>query len=201
MVRLIFAIALATLTGLSVLSLDARLAGARADDGADCTKGSGDTKIRACSRIIKSGRLFGKPISKGNLASTYYNRGVAYKNEGRYDRAIADYTKAIKLDPKHAYAYHNRGIAYGDKGDYDHAIADYTQAIKLNPNYARAYYNRGIAYGEKGDYDRAIADYDTAIRLNPKYALAYNNRGYAYEHLGEFDKAAADTQKAKELGP
>ena len=141
----------------------ARLTGARADGGADCTKGSEDTRIKGCSGIIESGRLFGKPISKGNLASTYYNRGVAYKNTGRYDRAIADYTKAIKLNPKHAYGYHNRGITYSDKGDYDRAIADYDKAIGLNPKYASAYFNRGVAYGDKGDYERAIADYTQAI--------------------------------------
>ena len=199
MVRLIFAIALATLTVLSVLSLDARLAGARTDDGADCTKGSGDTKIGGCSRIIKSGRLFGKPISKGNLASVYYNRGVAYGDKGDYDRAIADYTKATKLIPKYASAYHNRGIAYNDKGEYDRAIADYTQAIKLNPKHASAYYNRGIAYGDKGDYDRAITDYKQAIKLDPKHASAYYNRGIAYGDKGDYDRAIADYHTAIKL--
>ncbi len=134
MARLIFAIALATLTVLSVLSLDARLAGARTDDGADCTKGSGDTKIGGCSGIIKSGRLFGKPISKGNLASVYYNRGVAYGDKGDYDRAIADYTQAIKLDPKHAYAYYNRGVAYKNLGQTNRAIQEYRRALELDPD-------------------------------------------------------------------
>ncbi len=58
MVRLFQAIAVAALTVLLVLSLDARLAGVWADDVADCTKGRGDTQLRGCSRINKSGRLF-----------------------------------------------------------------------------------------------------------------------------------------------
>ncbi len=167
MVRLFQALALAALTVLSVLSFDGRLAGVRADDAEDCLKGSGDTAIRACSRIIKSGRAFGKPISKEDLAITYSNRGIAYNNMGNYDRAIADYDTAIKLNPKFANAYNNRGFAYYRKRQYDRSIADYDNAIKLNPKYARAYGNRGVAYYRKRQYDRAIADFRKAIELRP----------------------------------
>ena len=97
-----------------------------------------------------------------------------HRNKGQYDRAIANYDKAIKLDPKFAIAYNNRGIAYGQKGDDDRAIADFDTAIKLDPKSADTYYNRGIAYGQKGDYDRAIADFDTAIKLDPKTEVVSN---------------------------
>ena len=52
---------------------------------------------------------------------------------GEYDKAIADYTEAIHLDPTDAQAYNNRGIAYVDKSDLDNAIADHTTAIRLGP--------------------------------------------------------------------
>jgi Flp pilus assembly protein TadD len=45
-----------------------------------------------------------------------------------YDRAIADFTQAIRLDPNNAKAYRERGLAYNNKGDYDGAIGDCTQA-------------------------------------------------------------------------
>ena len=102
--------------------------------------------------------------------STYVYRGCAYRSKGDYDRAIADHTRAIELDPKYVSAYNNRGFAYGSKGDYNRAIADYTRAIELDPNYALAYDNRGATYkyNVKGDYDRAIADFTKAIELDPK---------------------------------
>ena len=50
--------------------------------------------------------------------------------KGDYDRAIADYNKALELDPKDATAYNNRGYAYRQKGDYDKAIADYDKALE-----------------------------------------------------------------------
>ena len=68
------------------------------------------------------------------------------RSKGDYDKAIADFTEAIRLNPKIAKAYNNRGLAYENKGDYDKAIADCTEAIRLDPKFAEAYHNRGAAY-------------------------------------------------------
>ena len=113
----------------------------------------------------------------------------AYSDKGENDRAIADHTEAIRLDPIYANAYDNRGLAYWSKDENDRAIADYTEAIRLDPKYAIAYNNRGLAYRDKGDTDRAIANFTEAIRLDPKYASAYVNRGLVYEKLADFARA------------
>ena len=60
--------------------------------------------------------------------------------------AIADYTKAIEIDPKYVFAYLNRGLAYQDLKMYKEAIADYTEAIELDPNETDAYNHREEAY-------------------------------------------------------
>ena len=86
-----------------------------------------------------------------------------------YEKAIADYSEAIRLDPTYVLAFNNRGAPGHDKTDYDKAIADFSEAIRLDPKDAVAYDNRGIAWYDKKDYDRAIADYNEAIRLDPKY--------------------------------
>ena len=54
----------------------------------------------------------------------YLNRGNAYFNKGDHDRAIADYTEAIRLDPKYANAYGRSRQQPTGKGDHDRAIAD-----------------------------------------------------------------------------
>ena len=78
-------------------------------------------------------------------AAAYRARAFGYCDLGRYEEAIADYDKAIGLDPKYAPAYNNRGNAYYDLGQYEEAIADYDRAIALNPEYADAYTNKGLA--------------------------------------------------------
>ena len=117
------------------------------------------------------------------------------KGEETY-KAIADYDKAIELDPKFAAAYNGRGNAWYVKQEYDKAIADYDKAIELDPKLAAAYNDRGNAWYAKQEYDKAIADYDKAIELDPKHAAAYTNRGLAWYDKQEYDKAIADYGEA-----
>ena len=115
--------------------------------------------------------------------------------------AIADFTKAIELDPKKVQAYYNRGIAYNDLKKYAEAIADFTKTIELEPKNVGAYVNRGNAYGGLGKYPEAIADYTKVIELTPKDEGAYYNRGSAYANLRKYAEAIADFTKAIELEP
>src|SRR5258708_6415309 len=160
----------------SVVVLLIGSASVKADDVATCSKGAGDDTIAACTRAISSGK------SKGNnLSIIFTNRGNALHIKGDYDRAIADFTEAIQINPHYAVDHNSRGNAYQIKGNYDRATADYTEAIRIDPKYAVAYNGRGNGHQGKGDYDRAIADYSEAIRLDPRYAVAYNNRGNSYK--------------------
>ncbi len=54
------------------------------------------------------------------------------------DEAIAEYRKAIELDPKYVYAHNNLGMALRDKGRVDEAIAEWKKVIELDPKNARA---------------------------------------------------------------
>src|SRR5215471_16322385 len=133
--------------------------------------------------------------------STLMSQGQTNINNGDYDRAIAAFSDAMRLDPKSALAFTNRGVAYERKGDMDRAIADFSEAIRLDPNYALASSDRGIAYARKGDNDRAIADFNEAIRLDPKHVLAFANRGIAYGKKGDTDRAIADYNEAIRFDP
>lgn len=170
---------------------------ARAGDREDCNSSNDEVKILGCSAVIEAGE-----DSVKDTAKAHYNRGNAYKRKGERALAIADYSKAISLNPKFAEAYHMRGNVYSDRGDYARAIPDYEKTIALRPKKAAAsYYNRGNVYFNQGKYEFAIADYGKAIALMPKDADAYCNRGVAYEELGNNQKAAADYRKALALRP
>lgn len=70
-------------------------------------------------------------------------RSVPQTVSTTYDKAIADYTEAIRLNPEFAAAFHNRGETWLNKGEFDKALADLTEAIRLNPNNERSFNNRG----------------------------------------------------------
>ncbi len=76
-----------------------------------------DQRIDGCSAVIKAGR-----DRSERLAETFNSRGIAYRLKGDYDRAIQDYSQAIKLNPKFAVAYNNRGVAHERKSEYDRRI-------------------------------------------------------------------------------
>jgi tetratricopeptide (TPR) repeat protein len=156
------------------------------------------TKLKSSSTVATSIRRVVKPRTTGNF-SKYYDEGLAFYEQGDFDRAIVSYTQALRIK-QDADAYFNRGLAYYDKEDYRNAIADYTQSIRLSPQ-ADAYFNRALAYDYSDDSYNAMNDYTAAIRLNPQYAKAYYNRGLLYYNAENYDKAIADYNMAIRYNP
>ena len=129
------------------------------------------------------------------------NRGIEKAKDGDLDGAIADFTRAIELNPKDDAPYYNRAQAKRLKKDAAGAIADYNRAIGLGSTNPAAYNNRGNARAENNDRDGAIADYTRAIELKPDYARAYYNRAVAKEAKGDVTGAAATSRAPRNSIP
>lgn len=138
-------------------------------------------------------------IDVGNPAVESLNVGNAWQSEGNFDRAIAEYNEAIRLDPDYAGAYYNRGAARYAKKEYDKAIEDFSTAIRINPKFTFPYAGRGRAWQDLRKYELALLDYDEAIQLDPHDALNYANRGYVWHAKLEYDEAIADYSEALRL--
>ncbi len=161
-----------------------------------CVKGhTDDETIAACTAIIAN------PKNSEDAPIAYWNRGLAHSSKEQYDRAIEDFSQAIRLKPDYVEAYKSRAAAYRQTHQYDRAIQDYDYAIRLSPNDADLYSDRGTVYGIKRQYDRAIQDYDYAIRLSPNDADLYNDRGTFYGMKGKYDRAIEDFNQALSLNP
>jgi tetratricopeptide (TPR) repeat protein len=156
-----------------------------------------DRMISACTAIIQSGRLNGKPDLQ---ASIYQNRAGAFLQYGQFDLALADVDRAVALN-RDANALYGRAIIFERKGDFNSAITDLNETLRLQPDHPYANYERGFVRLKQKDYDRAIEDLNQAVRLKPDNAKAYRDRGQAYRAKGEPAKADADQQKASELDP
>ncbi|MFW5735124.1 MAG: tetratricopeptide repeat protein [Oceanidesulfovibrio sp.] len=100
------------------------------------------------------------------LTYVYNNRGVLWRDFGKYEKAVADFTQAIENRPD-AVSYMSRGNTWVDLGEDERAIQDYTAAIEMRPDYARAYNHRAFAWLNLGHKDNARADFDRARRFDP----------------------------------
>ncbi|MEK8144323.1 tetratricopeptide repeat protein [Streptomyces sp. M10(2022)] len=62
---------------------------------------------------------------------------------GRYEEALADYTRSIEIDALYIWAIGSRGETYQAMGRYEEALADYNRAVEIHPQYEWAIASRG----------------------------------------------------------
>ena len=127
----------------------------------------------------------------------YVTRGNAHLAAKEYNKAIAEYTRAIELRPDFAEAYNNR--AYATYSKYDGTgdpLADLNRALVLRPEFAHAYNTQGCVYMAAGEPDKALADFNRAIQLQPDYPRAYRNRANVQLKKGHIGLAIADFERA-----
>lgn len=145
-----------------------------------CSSGNDELVIRGCTGLINSSGL-----SRQNKAVAYLTRGNVYARQGELERAIDDFTKAIRRNSRSLAAYYNRANAHFARENYDQAIIDFSQAISLQPDHVLSYNGRGSAYLAKGETERAIAEYDKALEIDPNNNQAAQNRALAYTKDGD----------------
>ena len=125
-------------------------------------------------------------------AKDFFNSCFARYKQKDWDRAIADCSKAIELDPQLRDSYLMRGTILRDaKGNLDGAIADFDKAIRLDPTLAETYRLRAWTRYKQNDLDGAIADLSTVIEKDPS-AGSYHERGLLRLAKNDLDKAIDD---------
>lgn len=111
-------------------------------------------------------------------ARNYANRAQFEFGYGMYDRAAADYSELIKLEPENAMAYRNRGLAYseviGRDGVLDAALEDYGKAIELDAEWPIFYFERALLWLRKEEWNRASADLETAQNRGANLRVLFN---------------------------
>ena len=132
-------------------------------------------------------------VTPGQISySQLINGGVALKNAGDLDGAIAAYSSAIQLDPSAPFAYYNRAIVKRAKQDFAGALNDYIRTLEVDPKNVAAYCNRGILRNEMGDLPRATSDLESAIKIDPTDGCAYQARGVMRSAANDLDNAIKD---------
>jgi tetratricopeptide (TPR) repeat protein len=135
----------------------------RADDWADCApQGVADKIVASCTAVIDQAAR-----SKDDLAKAHARRGFQLERLGQKDRALADFTRSVELDPTNPAGYMGRGFYYAQQQDWAKALAEFDQAIARAPNDARIHTARGRALVNLGQVEAAIASHNRAIAINP----------------------------------
>ena len=123
----------------------------------------------------------------------FQNRGNANFVKGEPDLAIADYSKAIELNPNDVSTYLSRALAYFSKQSYDLAATDYGKALEISPD-AKTYLKRGESYEKLGEIEKAFEDYKKVVEIDANNETAKNS---AQRLQLEIDRKIAE-QKAQE---
>lgn len=126
----------------------------------------------------------------------YFLRAKAHHQLDEYDKAIADVSRAIDLEPTIEVLFSNRADLYYRLKEFSKAIQDYDGALKLNPDLTDARINRGAAFIELGEFDRAIEAFSDILRRDANSFDAYMGRGMARHNKKDFDLAIVDFSAA-----
>ena len=125
------------------------------------------------------------------------------RQPGRLTEAIAQYQRALRLEPNSAEAHNNLANALAQQsGRRSEAIAEYREALRLRPGYAQAHYNLANALSDQpGGLGEAIAEYEEALRLKSDFTAAHNNLALALAQSGRTAEAILHLQRALQIDP
>ena len=133
-------------------------------------------------------------------AEEYYELGNASILQAHNSRAaIANYDKALSLNPQYVDAYIRKGITLQNGNDFDGALQCFNQAARLSTANFKVHYNRGKNHLLCGRMEQAVSDLDKAVSLKPDHAKAHELFGDALSRSGKEEEAAIQWAIAEAL--
>ena len=144
---------------------------------------------------------FNALLEKKTWPITLVNRGLLHFREGDLSLAVADYTKAMQLDPLYYDAYYELGNVAYRQANYVDAAKLYTKASELNPQYGNALNNLGATYLQLNQLDKAADTFKKLLAVNPLFTQAYYNIAVIDEQTGKLKEAGEMYQQALDLNP
>lgn len=134
-------------------------------------------------------------------AGLIHLRGAVFDAGGRYDDALSEYERALKIDPVLRVALSDRIGATYMLGRNGKVIELANAFLATNPKDRQATNLRGAAYLNLEQFNEALADFNTLVTEHPKYVLGWYNRGRTYFQMKDVDRAMADLGQALTIDP
>ncbi len=150
--------------------------------GADGPHGDHAVRLLLRSRIVVGAPKRKRPRRRRHRQSTgeakiHTASGQALARSGKTEEALAEYDKAIALDPHYAEALYSRGLLYQTQRQHQLAIDDFRSANGLTPQRAEPLLARAISYLAMDKLKEAAADLDEASQADPQNAQIWTTPG------------------------
>lgn len=145
-------------------------------------------------------------IDKGDLPAewqpfAYFFRGQAFRRENQFNKAYADFEKALSLNPTLAPVHFETGLAYAEQKNWKRSIDAYDKAVGLVPDNADYLYSRCVAKSWNNDNAGAREDCRKAVKIKPDFTDAWLTLGRAHEDMKAWGPAEEAYRKVLELDP
>lgn len=140
----------------------------------------------------------------GNLPAGFNCMGTVELGRGRYENAIDDFSRAIKLDSGNLLSFRGRAEAYeGRNMDKDLRLAeqDYLHALELAPDNWRSHAFLAAFYHRQARDCESIAEIQQAITARPDNSEPMARLGALYIEIGSYDEAITTLERAIRLSP
>ncbi len=138
-------------------------------------------------------------VTKLDVSQIYWEQGLAYWKESRWEESIEACKRAIAIDPNLVEAYKTIGNALQKQHKIAEAIGYYARAIELQPDFAEAYANLGTLYAQQQQWEQALNYYQKAISIQPDFAGVHRHLAKVWQHLGEPEKAKYCRERAEKM--
>ena len=147
------------------------------------------------------GQLKGEVALSSESAEGYAQRAHDLVAKGQPRQALADFDRALELNPNATSTLHGRGCAYVDLGEIQAGLRDFNRILELEPGHAAALNNRAQIRKNTGDLEGALADYEAAQKTDPQEAGFYVGHAQTLMAMGRYQEALRDGDEAVRVGP
>jgi Flp pilus assembly protein TadD len=146
--------------------------------------------------------LWGQALEHAGWSAELHDfMGTTLADEGKFDRAIAEFREALRIRPRYFEATCDLGVALDRHGETNAAIPYLREAGRLQPKNARVHLNLGAALVQQGHVDEAVALYRDGLQLQPDFPNLHFNLGVALVRQRKVDEAINELTRAVELQP
>jgi tetratricopeptide (TPR) repeat protein len=119
--------------------------------------------------------------------------------EGDVDNAIAEFEKALLIDPLNVNVSNSLGVCYSSKGEHEKALGEFIKVMTLVPDDVMAAYNAGLAYHMIGDKTKAMEMFLKAHALDENQFEVVIQLGRLYLEIRDLEMARKYLEKAAEM--